>query len=143
MTQPIIAILRGLTPAEAIPVGTALIEAGIDRMEVPLNSPDAFRSIEIAARLAPEGVLIGAGQFGLLYIAINGFISPGLASLVVQTQVFFTIGLAMWLARERLRPFQMVALALAAVGLLVIVSHNTDASVTPLGLALVLAAAAS
>ena len=86
--------------------------------------------------LAAYGVLIGAGQFGLLYIAINGFISPGLASLVVQTQVFFTIGLAMWLAKERLRSFQIVALALAAVGLLVIVSHNTDASVTPIGLAL-------
>lgn len=93
--------------------------------------------------LAAYGVLIGAGQFGLLYIAINGFISPGLASLVVQTQVFFTIGLAMWLAKERIRTFQVVALALAAIGLLVIVSHNTDASVTPLGLALVLAAAAS
>lgn len=93
--------------------------------------------------LAAYGVLIGAGQFGLLYIAINGFISPGLASLVVQTQVFFTIGLAMWLAKERIRTFQVVALALAAIGLLVIVSHNTDASVTPLGLALVLGAAAS
>ena len=93
--------------------------------------------------LAAYGVLIGAGQFGLLYIAINGFISPGLASLVVQTQVFFTIGLAMWLAKERIRGFQVAALALAAIGLLVIVGHNTDASVTPLGLALVLAAAAS
>lgn len=93
--------------------------------------------------LAAYGVLIGAGQFGLLYIAINGFISPGLASLVVQTQVFFTIGLAMWIAKERIRTFQVVALALAAIGLLVIVSHNTDASVRPLGLGLVLAAAAS
>ncbi|MDF2902353.1 MAG: conserved integral rane protein [Phenylobacterium sp.] len=77
--------------------------------------------------LAAYGALIGAGQFGLLYIAMNGFISPGLASLVVQTQVFFTIGLAMWLAKERIRSFQLVALALAAVGLVVIVAH-TDAS---------------
>ena len=92
--------------------------------------------------LAAYGVLIGAGQFGLLYIAINGHISPGLASLVVQTQVFFTIGLAMWIAKERIRTFQVAALALAAIGLLVIVAH-TDASVTPLGLALVLVAAAS
>ncbi|HEY9236552.1 MULTISPECIES: EamA family transporter [Phenylobacterium] len=93
--------------------------------------------------LAGYGVLIGAGQFGLLYIAMKGFISPGLASLVVQTQVFFTIGLAMWLAKERIRSFQILALALAAIGLLVIISHNTDASVTPLGLLLVLGAAAS
>ena len=92
--------------------------------------------------LAAYGVLIGAGQFGLLYIAMSGFISPGLASLVVQTQVFFTIGLAMWLAKESIRSFQLVALGLAAVGLVVIVAH-TDASVTPLGLALVLIAAAS
>ncbi|MES2894504.1 EamA family transporter [Phenylobacterium sp. LH3H17] len=92
--------------------------------------------------LAAYGVLIGAGQFGLLYIAINGHISPGLASLVVQTQVFFTIGLAMWIAKERIRTFQIAALALAAIGLLVIVAH-TDASVTPLGLGLVLLAAAS
>ncbi|WP_309644350.1 EamA family transporter [Phenylobacterium sp.] len=92
--------------------------------------------------LAAYGVLIGAGQFGVLYIAISGYISPGLASLVVQTQVFFTIGLAMWIAKERIRTFQIVALALAAIGLLVIVAH-TDASVTPLGLALVLLAAAS
>ncbi len=92
--------------------------------------------------LALYGVLIGAGQFGLLYIAMNGSISPGLASLVVQTQVFFTIGLSMWLARERVRTFQLAALGLAAIGLVVIVAH-TDASVTPLGLILVLLAALS
>ncbi|MFN3514279.1 MAG: EamA family transporter [Phenylobacterium sp.] len=92
--------------------------------------------------LAAYGVLIGAGQFGVLYIAMNGHISPGLASLVVQTQVFFTIGLSMWLARERVRTFQIAALGLAAIGLVVIVAH-TDATVTPLGLALVLFAAAS
>ncbi|MBU2136678.1 MAG: EamA family transporter, partial [Alphaproteobacteria bacterium] len=55
--------------------------------------------------LAAYGVLIGAGQFGLLYIAMNGEISPGLASLVVQVQVFFTIGLAMAATGERVRLF--------------------------------------
>jgi O-acetylserine/cysteine efflux transporter len=46
--------------------------------------------------LAAYGVLIGAGQFGLLYLAIGGrgWIAPGLASLVIQMQVFFTVGLA-------------------------------------------------
>ena len=90
--------------------------------------------------LAAYGVLIGAGQFGLLYIAMHGHISPGLASLVVQTQVFFTIGLSMWLARERLQRHQVVALAIALAGLAVIVAH-TDASTTVLGLVLVLLAA--
>ena len=61
------------------------------------------------SNLAGYGLLIGAGQFGLLYLAIDGHISPGLASLVVQTQVFFTIGLAMWLGNERLRGYQAVA----------------------------------
>ncbi len=49
--------------------------------------------------LIAYGVLIG-GQFGLLYIAMEHSISPGLASLVVQTQVFFTIGLAMMATRR-------------------------------------------
>jgi O-acetylserine/cysteine efflux transporter len=107
--------------------------------------PAAFfvRRPPVAWRLlAGYGVLIGAGQFGLLYIAIGGHIAPGLASLVVQTQVFFTIGLAIVLAGERVRVFQWVALALAVAGIGVIAAH-TDATSTPLGLALVLAAAAA
>lgn len=92
--------------------------------------------------LAAYGVLIGFGQFGLLYIAMRSDISPGLASLVVQSQVFFTIGLAMYFARERLRPFQIAALLLATAGIGVILVH-TDGSTTPLGLGLVLVAAMS
>jgi O-acetylserine/cysteine efflux transporter len=91
-------------------------------------------------QLAAYGVLIGAGQFGLLYLAVGGHIAPGLASLVIQTQVFFTIGLAMAATGERLRRFQWVALALATSGVLVIAAH-TDAHTTPLGLLMVLAAA--
>lgn len=94
------------------------------------------------ANLAGYGLLIGAGQFGLLYIAIDGRISPGLASLVVQTQVFFTIGLAMWLAGERIRRYQAAAVAIAAAGLAVVGWH-TDATTTWTGLLLVLGAAAS
>lgn len=92
--------------------------------------------------LAAYGVLIGLGQFGILFLAMTHFISPGLASLVVQTQVFFTIGLSMWLTKERVRLFQMGALGLASVGLAVILL-NTDGATTPLGLGLVLIAAMS
>lgn len=91
--------------------------------------------------LAAYGVLIGAGQFGLLFIAMRADISPGLASLVVQVQVFFTIGLAMALAGERLQRVQGLALLIALAGLGVIVAH-TDATTTVRGLVLVLLAAA-
>ncbi len=90
--------------------------------------------------LAAYGVLIGAGQFGLLFLALRADITPGLASLVVQVQVFFTIGLAMALAGERVRGIQLVALAVATSGLGVIFLH-TDANTTPLGLVLVILAA--
>ena len=73
--------------------------------------------------LAAYGVLIGVGQFGVLYFAMNGRISPGLASLVVQSQVFITIGLSIWLGGERLALRQMLALGLAAAGMGVILLH--------------------
>jgi O-acetylserine/cysteine efflux transporter len=90
--------------------------------------------------LAAYGVLIGAGQFGMLFLAMKGHISPGLASLVVQTQAFFTIALAMRISGEKVRPFQYAALALAAAGIGVII-WRTDGSATPLGIGLVLLAA--
>jgi O-acetylserine/cysteine efflux transporter len=90
--------------------------------------------------LAAYGVLIGAGQFGLLFIAMRGQITPGLASLVIQIQVFFTIGLAAYLSGERVSAFQYAALLLSVSGIAVILAH-TDPATTPLGLALVIAAA--
>jgi O-acetylserine/cysteine efflux transporter len=90
--------------------------------------------------LAAYGILIGAGQFGLMFYAMRADITPGLTAVVVQTQVFFTIGLAMAIRGERLNRIQGAALLLAASGLALIAGH-TDASTTPLGLALVLGAA--
>ncbi|WP_340315617.1 2-dehydro-3-deoxy-6-phosphogalactonate aldolase [Rhizorhabdus argentea] len=58
---PLVAILRGITPAEAEAIVAALIEAGIRIVEVPLNSPDPLRSIELLAARFGEHVLIGAG----------------------------------------------------------------------------------
>ena len=90
-------------------------------------------------QLAAFGVLIGVGQFGLLYLAIQGRISPGLASLVVQLQVFFTIGLSLLLMGERVRGYQIMGLLLALGGL-TLIAMNLDATVTVAGVGLVLAA---
>jgi O-acetylserine/cysteine efflux transporter len=92
--------------------------------------------------LAIYGLAIGLGQFGLLFIAMDGMISPGLASLVIQMQVFFTIALSMIRTGERLKPYQLIAFALAIAGMGVIVAHNGKGA-TILGLALTLGAAAS
>lgn len=61
MTYPLVAILRGLKPEETEAVVGGLIETGFTAIEIPLNSPDPFKSIEIAAKMAPANCLIGAG----------------------------------------------------------------------------------
>ncbi|MBY0509474.1 MAG: EamA family transporter [Rhodospirillaceae bacterium] len=90
--------------------------------------------------LAAYGLLIGVGQFGVIYYAMNGHISPGLTSVVIQTQVVFTILLSMWLERERVQPFQWAALILAVAGIGVIAVY-VDQTTTSAGLAMVLFAA--
>ncbi len=92
--------------------------------------------------LALFGLLIGVGQFGLLYVAMKGRISPGIASLVIQVQVFFTIGLSMRISHERVRNFQWFALLLATIGIAIIML-NTGGTTTFIGLLLVLLAALS
>lgn len=58
---PFIAILRGITPDEAVPVGEALWAAGWRIIEVPLNSPDAFTSIRRLRARFGDQLLLGAG----------------------------------------------------------------------------------
>ncbi|MBA2587407.1 MAG: 2-dehydro-3-deoxy-6-phosphogalactonate aldolase [Alphaproteobacteria bacterium] len=58
---PIVAILRGVTPARILGVAGALFDAGIRAIEVPLNSPDAFTSIESLGRMFGDRCLTGAG----------------------------------------------------------------------------------
>ena len=58
---PLIAILRGITPGEAGDVGAAIIDAGFRAIEVPLNSPEPLRSIEVLARRFGGTALVGAG----------------------------------------------------------------------------------
>ncbi|MCV6548630.1 MAG: 2-dehydro-3-deoxy-6-phosphogalactonate aldolase [Cohaesibacter sp.] len=61
MTREIIAILRGIEPKDSLEAARLLIEAGITKIEVPLNSPDALKSIDIMASNFGTTALIGAG----------------------------------------------------------------------------------
>lgn len=58
---PLVAILRGLTPAEAPAVGDALVEAGFTLLEVPLNSPEPIESIRLLAERLAGRAMVGAG----------------------------------------------------------------------------------
>ncbi|MCX7057796.1 MAG: EamA family transporter [Proteobacteria bacterium] len=94
--------------------------------------------------LATVGLLLGAGQFGLLFLAMQHDITPGLASLLMQSQAFFTILLAVIWRKETIAPLQVLALALAGVGIGLIgwrTVGRADVSITATGFALVIGAA--
>ncbi len=61
MHSALVAILRGITPAEAVPVGRAVLAAGITMIEVPLNSPDPFASIKALVTELGHEAVVGAG----------------------------------------------------------------------------------
>ena len=61
LKRDLIAILRGLEPANALDTGEALVNAGFEAIEIPLNSPDPFRSIALLVREFGDSILVGAG----------------------------------------------------------------------------------
>ncbi len=61
LKRGLVAILRGLEPHEAAEIGKRIFDAGIEAIEIPLNSPDPFRSVEIMAGTLPSGAIVGAG----------------------------------------------------------------------------------
>eukprot|EP00928_Gymnodinium_smaydae_P005210 TRINITY_DN1178_c0_g1_i1.p1 TRINITY_DN1178_c0_g1~~TRINITY_DN1178_c0_g1_i1.p1 ORF type:complete len:533 (+),score=78.39 TRINITY_DN1178_c0_g1_i1:56-1654(+) len=58
---PLVAIIRGVTPRDVVPIGQALVSSGFRVIEVPLNSPDALTSIRLLKESLPDNVLLGAG----------------------------------------------------------------------------------
>ena len=58
---PLVAILRGIKPGEALDIGTMLVETGFTIIEVPLNSPEPFASILRLAKRLGDRALVGAG----------------------------------------------------------------------------------
>lgn len=87
---PLVAILRGITPAEAVTVGRALWNAGFRILEVPLNSPDPLKSIAALAKALPQAV-VGAGtvlrraEVGPVQAAGGGLVvAPNFSLEVVQ-----------------------------------------------------------
>lgn len=93
--------------------------------------------------LTAYGVLIGF-MFGLLFLALRADVSPGLASLLMQSQVFMTLLLVAWLQHERMPRVQFGGLALATLGFALIAWQSfsqAHSDVTPLGLGLALGGA--
>lgn len=78
---PLVAILRGITPDEAVPVGQALVDAGWSLIEVPLNSPRPLASIAALVRAFPQA-LVGAGTV-LLADQVRAVAATG-AGLIVS-----------------------------------------------------------
>lgn len=83
---PIVAILRGIRPAEALEICAALIDAGIGIIEVPLNSPQAFESIGLLQGAFGERACIGAGTV-LDSDAIVGLAATGADLMVTPNTV--------------------------------------------------------
>lgn len=93
--------------------------------------------------VAAYGLAIGVFQFGLLFLGMQLGMPAGLSSIVIQMQVFFTIGLGVAFLGDRMRAENLLGAAIAALGVIVLAVHKIrgGATSTLVGLALVLAAA--
>ena len=89
--RPLIAILRGITPLEAESVSDVLIEAGISIIEVPLNSPQPFETIERMVKFHGDQGVFGAGTvlrehdvYRVQEVGGKIIVSPNLNTLVIK-----------------------------------------------------------
>src|SRR5215213_6496524 len=134
-------------------VNFVVIHVGLDHFPPLLFAAVRFFLVALALPFVPRpgvparyviavGVFLSAGQFSLLFLGMDLGMPAGLASLVLQLQAAFTVGLAVLLLGERPRPAQLAGGALALAGIAIIAAGR--ASAVPLGaLALTIGAAAS
>ena len=89
------------------------------------------------------GFAIGVCQFGLLFLGIKLGMPAGLSSLVIQMQVFFTIGLAVAFSGDRFHRHNLVGAAIAAAGMIVLAAYKLASGLTGtlIGFTLVIGAA--
>ena len=88
------------------------------------------------------GIAIGVLQFGLMFLGMKLGMPAGLTSLVMQVQIFFTVGLAVMLDGDRLRRHNLVGAGIAVVGVAMLAAHKVGAgeSATFIGFLLVILA---
>src|SRR3954452_6426607 len=134
-------------------VNFVVIHVGLEHFPPLLFAALRFALVALAVPFVPRpgvplryviavGVFLSAGQFGLLFLGIDRGVPAGLASLVLQLQAAFTVGLAVLVLGERPRPAQLLGGLLALVGIGIIAAGR--ASAVPLGaLLLTIGAAAS
>jgi O-acetylserine/cysteine efflux transporter len=93
--------------------------------------------------IAAYGFAIGVCQFGLLFLGLKLGMPAGLSSLVIQVQVFFTIGLGLAFLGERLQRHHLVGAVIAGTGIVLLAAYKfaSGATVTLIGFALVILAA--
>ena len=93
--------------------------------------------------LVAYGFAIGVFQFGLLFLGMRLGMPAGLSSLVIQLQVFFTIGLAAWWLHDRLSRHGLIGAGIAAAGIALLAAHKiaSGATSTLAGFVLVIGAA--
>jgi O-acetylserine/cysteine efflux transporter len=146
-------VLLALAVAVVWGVNFVVIHVGLDSFPPLLFAALRFCLVALALPFVPRpgvplkyvlavGVFLSAGQFGLLFLGIEKGMPAGLASLVLQLQAAFTVGLAVLLLKEQPKPAQLAGGALALTGIGIIAAGR--ASAVPLGaLALTIGAALS
>ena len=112
---PVIAILRGVQPGEAVVIGTALVEAGIRMIEVPLNSPEPFTSIAALQQAFGDNALIGAGTV-LDIASADQLAQTGAGLLVAPNTDPALIARGIGLGLEVMPGFLTASEAFAAIG---------------------------